>query len=388
MTAGKVIIAGAGLGGLVAALALHDAGFAVEVHEQAAILGEVGAGLTLSRGAQHVFRALGIMDAVAAAACPAAHFPFLHYRTGAVLSGALDCGEGLPDDGTDDVGRQIHRADLHAVLVAALQHRAPHCLTLGHELVGIDDTGDGVRALFGDGSVAHGDALIAADGVRSAGRRLLWGADAPRFTGQIAFRFLVPRAEAAPFMGFGRGAVLLGPGRTFNRYSLRGGALVNCVGIARHDGWTDDGWSCAAQKSEVLDVFAGWHPDVTGLIGQAGSLIKWGLFDRAPMARWSRGRATLLGDAAHPMLPFLGMGAAMAIEDGMILARCFAAESGVLAAFDRYEAARRPRTALLHAKSIEQGVLTQARDPENYDPGAAPASDPAIVAYDPVTAPI
>jgi len=388
MTQGKILIVGAGLGGLVAALALHDRGFAVEVHEQAPVLGEVGAGLTLSRGAQNVFRALGIMDAVAAASCPAAHFPFVHYRTGAVLSGALDFGQGLPDDGTADVGRQIHRADLHAVLAAALVQRAPDSLKLGHELVDIMETTGGVAARFADGSLASGDALIAADGVRSVGRRLLWGSDAPRFTGQIAFRFLVPRDQAAPYMSFGRGAVLLGPGRTFNRYTLRAGAIVNCVGIARYDGWTDDGWSCAAHKGEVLDIFAGWHPDVIGLIGQANALIKWGLFDRAPMDRWARGRATLLGDAAHPMLPFLGMGAAMAIEDGMILARCFGAEADVVAAFDRYEAARRPRTAMLHAKSIEQGELTQARDPENYDAGAAPASDPAIVAYDPVTAAI
>ena len=282
----------------------------------------------------------------------------------------------------------IHRADLHAVLVAALRQHAPDSLHLGHELVDITETAGGVQARFADGSVARGDALVAADGVRSAGRQLLWGADAPRFTGQIAFRFLVAREDAAPFMSFGRGAVLLGPGRTFNRYTLRGGALVNCVGIARHEGWTDDGWSCAADKTEVLDVFAGWHPDIIGLIGQARALIKWGLFDRAPMACWSRGCSTLLGDAAHPMLPFLGMGAAMAIEDGMILARCFAAEAEVPAAFARYESSRRPRTALLHAKSIEQGLLTQARDPENYDAGAAPASDPAIVAFDPVTAPI
>ena len=368
MTTGKIVIVGAELGGLVAALALHQQGFAVEVHEQAPVLGEVGAGLTLSRGAQSVFRALGIMDAVAAAACPAAQFPFLHYRTGAVLSGTLDFGAGEPDDGTADVGR----ADLHAVLVAALRQQAPDSLRLGHEIVDITETTVGVQARFAYGSVAHGDALVAVDGVRSAGRRLLWGADAPRFTGQIAFRFLVAREDAAPFMSFGRGAVLLGPGRTFNRYTLRGGALDNCVGIARHEGWTDDGW----------------HPDIIGLIGQARALIKWGLFDRAPMPCWSRGRTTLLGDAAHPMLPFLAMGAAMAIEDGMILARCFAAEAEVAAAFAQYESTRRPRTALLHAKSIEQGLLTQARDPENYDAGAAPASDPAIVAFDPVTAPI
>ena len=142
------------------------------------------------------------------------------------------------------------------------------------------------------------------------------------------------------------------------------------------------------ELQRVFAAFDGWHPDVTGLIGQAESLIKWGLFDRAPLPLWSRGRVTLLGDAAHAMLPFLGMGAAMAIEDGMILGRAFSAEGSVETAFARYEAARRPRTAMLHAKSVEQGELTQARDPDNYDAANAPASDPAIMAYDPVTAPI
>ena len=382
MTA-RIIVVGAGLGGLTAALALRQAGFAVEVHEAAPHLGEVGAGLTLSRGAQSVFRALGVQDSIAAFATPSAGFPFLHYHTGAVLAGTINHGLGLPDDGTADVSRQCHRADVHGVLAAAFA--GP--LHLGHSLIGIDET-DGVVARFADGSSAEGDALIAADGVRSVARGLLGNADAPRFTGQIAYRFLVDRAEALPFLEHGRGAVFLGPRRTFNRYTLRSGTVLNCVGIAATDAWAGEGWSTPATVAEVLADFAGFHSSVTGLIGRAGQLIKWGIFDRAPLPRWSRGRVTLLGDAAHAMLPFLGMGAAMAIEDGMILARAFAAESTVETAFARYEAARRPRTALLHAKSVEQGQLTQARDPDHYDHTTAPAADPAILGYDPVTAPI
>lgn len=388
MSDARILIVGAGIGGLVAALALVQRGFAVEVHEAAPVLGEVGAGLTLSRGSQQVFRALGLMDRIAPLACPAAGFAFLHYRTGAVLAGQLDFASGGPDNGQADIGRQIHRADLHRVLAQALAERSPGALHLASRLTGIKETANGVRAIFADGAIATGDALIGADGVRSIARECLFGAQAPRYTGQIAYRFLVEREAARPFMGLGRGGVFLGPGRTFNRYTLRGGDVVNCVGIARHQGWTDDGWSTPADPAEVFDAFAGWHPDVLGLIGQATALIKWGLFDRAPMPQWSQGRATLLGDAAHPMLPFLGMGAAMAIEDGMILARAFGAEAGVEPAFARYEASRKPRTVLVHAKSVEQGELTQARDPENYDASAAPASDPAIVGYDPVSAPI
>jgi salicylate hydroxylase len=378
----RIIIIGAGLGGLTAAIALRQAGYVVEVHEAAPRLGEVGAGLTLSRGAQHVFRKLGIQDQVAGIATPSTNFPFLHYRTGRVLTGKLNNGEGLPDDGTADVSRQCHRADLHAILVRSFE--GP--LHLDHALVGLDHSGRTVRARFANGDHVEGDALIGADGVRSATRTLLWGNEAPRFTGQIAYRFLVKRARAAPFLEHGRGAVYLGPSRTFNRYTLRSGELLNCVGLAATDGWAEEGWSTPATREEVLSTFDGWHPSVTGLIGEAQHLIKWGIFDRQPLPRWSSGRVTLLGDAAHAMLPFLGLGAAMAIEDAMVLARAFAAEGHAERAFARYEAARLPRTSLVHAKSVQQGHLVQARDPDAYDGGEAPAADPAIFGFNPVTA--
>lgn len=378
----KLLIAGAGLGGLTAALALRRAGIEVEVFEAANELGEVGAGLTLSRGAQSVFRELGLQDRIAAHACRSMALPFVHYRTGRILAGQIDTADGQPDDGAADVARQIHRADLHRVLASGAAVR------VGHRLTGFEQDSTGVTAHFANGASARGAALIAADGVRSAVRELLLGEDAPRFTGQIAYRFLVPIERARPLLGQGRAAVFVGPGRTFNRYTLRGGAILNCVGIAATDEWVGEGWSTQATSAEMLEAFAGWHGDVTGLIERAESAIKWGLFDRAPLGRWAHGRVTMLGDAAHAMLPFLGMGAAMAIEDGMILARAFAAEREVGPAFARYEAARRPRTALLHAKSVEQGELTQSRDPDDYDHAVAPAADPAILAYDPVSAAI
>ncbi|MET3762198.1 FAD-dependent monooxygenase [Sphingomonas sp. UYEF23] len=378
----RILVIGAGLGGLTTALALRKAGFAVEVHEAAPQLGEVGAGLTVSRGAQSVFRHIGVQDEVARFSTPSSGFPFLHYRTGALLAGTLDHGIGLPDDGTADVSRQCHRADLHGVLATAFG--GP--LHLDHRLVGIEETAHGVRARFADGSSAEGDALIAADGVRSIARSILWGETAPRFTGQMAYRFLVGRPFAEPFLEHGRGAVFLGPQRTFNRYTLRSGQVINCVGIAATDAWVDEGWSTPATRDELQATFAGWQPSVTGMMGVAERLIKWGIFDHAPLPAWSKGRVTLLGDAAHAMLPFLGMGAAMAIEDAMVLARALEAERDVAPAFARYEAARIPRTTLIQAKSVEQGILTQARNPDDYRHTAAPAADPAIMAYDPVTA--
>lgn len=383
----KILIIGAGLGGLVAGIALRHRGFDVEIHEAAPQLGEVGAGLTLSRGAQHVFRELGIQDRVAGLACRSSAFPFMHYRDGRLLAGAHDFGDGGPDDGVADVGRQIHRADLHSVLVDAFTASGPP-VVLGHALTGVEETPTGVTAIFANCDTAQGDALIGADGVRSAVRGILWGNDSPRFTGQIAYRFLVRIDEAKPFMSAGRGGVFLGPKRTFNRYTLRGGTIVNCVGIVATDEWVGEGWSTPASRDEIFADFAGWHSDIFGLIGCSTSSIKWGIFDRKPMDQWAKQRVTLLGDAAHAMLPFLGMGAAMAIEDGMILARAFEAEASIEAAFARYETVRKPRTTLVHEKSVKQGELTQSLDPDHYDHAAAPAADPAILAYNPVTAEI
>ena len=386
MSRAKILIAGAGLGGLVAGLALLDRGFHVDIHEQASALGEVGAGLTLSRGAQHVFRALGLMDSITPLACPSTNFPFLHYRTGRVLTGALDHGDGSPDDGTADVGRQMHRADLHAVLSAAFAVRAPAtCISATAWLTSRRPPPTCAPASLmapppkptaWSARTASAPPPAPCSGAR---RRRATPASSPTVSWWIA-------TARAPSWASAAAPSSSAPAAPSNRYTLRAGAVVNCVGIVAHDAWTDDGWSTPATIDELAADFAGWHKDVTGLMTQAGALIKWGLFDRAPLPAWRRGRATLLGDAAHAMLPFLGMGAAMAIEDGMILARAMDSEPSIQAGFDRYEATRRPRTALVHAKSVEQGRQVQARDPDHYDAAAAPASDPAIFAFDPVTA--
>lgn len=188
----------------------------------------------------------------------------------------------MPDDGTADISRQCHRADLHAVLAAALMERAPGALHLDHQVVGIEESAHGARAIFANRDKVEADKLVAADGVRSAVRPLLWGEEPPRYTGQIAYRFLLDRASAAPFLGLGRGTVFLGPARTFNRYTLRSGALLYCVGIAATDAWADEGWAIPADRDEMAAAFAGWHPDVLGLIAHAPAPINWGIFDRAP----------------------------------------------------------------------------------------------------------
>ena len=388
MTRARILVVGAGIGGLTAAIALARSGYQVAVFEQAPVLGEVGAGISLSQAAQNVYRALGLADAVNAASTVTANMAFLHYRTGRLLAGAFDHGGGSGDPDGPLSARQLHRADLHAILVEAFLKLCPDGLHLAQTIVAVDPYDAIPRLHFADGSSETGDVVIGADGLKSNVRVSLCGDEPARFTEQVAYRFLVDRDEAAPFMSFGRAAMFQGPVRVFNRYTIRHGAIVNCVAVSSATAWEGEGWSIPADRDEILAAYDGWHPDVTGLIERASKLIKWGIFDRVPLDRWSRGAVTLLGDAAHPMLPFLGLGAAMAIEDAMILARALSLENTAPAGLKRYETARRPRTKIVHEQSRRQAALVQAGDPDRFDPTSAPSHDPSYYAYDPVTVPI
>lgn len=378
----RIAIIGAGLGGLTCGIALRQAGIDVAIFEAARQIEETGAGLTLGLGAQHVFRALGVQSQVAAQACPAGNLPFLHYGTGQILLGALDTGDGLGDDGRANIVRHIYRADLQNVLQAAFEALGGSVHT-GRRLVKVTETQSAATAHFADGSQASADLLIGADGVRSVVRAQLVPGDAPRFTGHVAYRFLVPMKRAAPFMGLGRSAIFIGPQRTFNRYTMAQGRIVNGAALVETGEEVPEGWSNAATLAELRAAFDGWHPDVTGLIGQADAIIKWGLYDRAPLPSWSQGRVTMLGDAAHAMLPFLGMGAAMAVEDGYVLAQMLARHGTVAAALAAYEALRIPRTAEVHHASRLQGEITQSIDPDDFALGSAPVNNRAMMEFDP-----
>lgn len=384
MSGPRILIAGAGLGGLCAAIALTQRGFDVRLFEQAPVLREVGAGLTVSRSSQAVLAEIGLTERVLGEASFTQRMAFLHYRTGALLAGAFDHSDGrTPLPGAI----HIHRADLHRMLVDRFEELAPGRLALGKALVDTNDASGPIRATFDDGTIAEGDLMIGADGIRSVVRNKLWGSGDPRFTGQVAYRFMVPGDEAASLIAeHGRAAVFQGPNRVFNRYTLRGGAILNCVAITRNDGWQDEGWSVPASRDEMLALYEGWHPEVAALMKLAdpAHLIKWALFDRPPLPGWQRGRTTLLGDAAHPMLPFLGLGAAMAIEDAMVLARAIE-RSPDADGLTTYEETRRGRVNRIATLSRHQGELVQAIDPDSYDPKTAPAQDPSIQDYDPVT---
>ena len=378
----RVAIIGAGLGGLTCAISLRKAGIDVDVYEAAEKIEETGAGLTLGLGAQHVFRALGVQGAVAAQACPAGNVAFLHYRSADVLMGTHDTGDGLGDDGTENITRHIYRADLQNVLLAELDRLGGRTHT-GHRLLRYEQSASGATSHFANGNTANADALIGADGVRSAIRAQMVPGDAPRFANHVAYRFLVPLEAAAPFMDLGRSAIFIGPQRTFNRYSMAQGQIINVAALVETEEEVPEGWSTAAMQSELRDAFTGWHPSVEGLIGEAKGIIKWGLYDRAPLQQWSAGHVTILGDAAHAMLPFLGMGAAMAVEDGYVLAQLLARHTSITHAFAAYEKRRIPRTEEVHHASRVQGQITQSLDPDNFALAGAPINNLEMMAFDP-----
>lgn len=377
-----IAIAGAGLGGLTAALALQRAGFCVRVFEQAPALGEVGAGISLSAGICCALASLGVGDALIAASVPCPDVAFVHYRTGALLAGRV---EDAPEDRGLDSARHIHRADLHALLLAAVRFNDADAVRIDHRLVALTQDADGVTVFFDSGGSHRADLLVAADGSRSAVRALLFDTSRPEFAGQVAYRFLISAADAAPF--FRGAAVSIGEGRIFHRYALRHGALINVVGIAETDSWEDEHWSTPASKDEFAALYADFHPDVTGLIRAAPptGLFKWGLFVRPRFTGWSDGRVTLLGDAAHPILPFLGLGAALAIEDGVVLARALAGNDTLDAALAAYEAARVDRVDAVREKTIRQGEIIQSTDPDNDDLASSPSQEASLFDYDPLS---
>lgn len=388
MSAGpRIIVAGAGIGGLVSALGLLRAGFDVQVHEQAPALGEVGAGLTISTGGMRCLDLLGVLDDVERLISRPRGTPFLHYRTGDVLA------EDLPDEPTVPdrfAPGHIFRADFHAILVDHVRRLRPDAIALDHRLEGIDQDADRVRARFADGTTAEAEALIGCDGVRSVVRDVLFGDDDPTFSGKIAYRFLLPYADARPYLGGGDvTAQYVGPGKIFISYPISDDRLLNCVGLAASDRWVAEGWSQPATREELLEEFDGWHPDVRALMAMAPSdkLIKWGIFERPARTSWTVGRATLLGDAAHPMPPFMGLGATTAIEDGTILGRAFAESDGdVASALATYERSRLPRANRAFEASKRQGAIFDQIDPASYPPPGAPAHDPSYQQFDPLGA--
>ena len=369
----RVAVAGAGVGGLALALALHARGIAVRLVERAAELGEAGAGVQLGPNAVKVLDRLGLGEALRAAA-----FEPEAAEVRDLASGGLLLRNPLGEAARARWGApylQLHRSDLQALLLAALRERGAAELTLGRPVEAMDDAGALVLA---GGERIAADVAVAADGVRSAAAASLLGDEPPRFTGWTAWRAVVPRervAAAVPPVA----AVWTAPDRHLVHYPVRGGREVNLVAVTRDRARRDEAWTTRGDPAELARRFADAPAPGPQLIAGVGEVWRWALYDRPPRPRWSRGRATLLGDAAHPMLPFLAQGAAVAVEDAWVLAARLGEGAPPEAALARYEADRRARTARVQAWSRRNARLFHLPPPAArlLFGAAALAGDPA-----------
>jgi salicylate hydroxylase len=368
----SIAIVGGGIGGLTAALALLDAGFDIQVYEQARMLREVGAGIVLTPNATRVLHRLGLGGKLAQLGVAPLAWRQRRWQDGRTLL----CTPLARAAGTPAMFYNCHRADVLNMLIEALPGERLHT---GHRLVTLTDHGDRVEARFDNGARNEADILISADGIHSTVRSLLFGPEQPRFTGCVACRGMVPAERLAHLELPNESQLWMGPGRHFVHYFVRNEKLVNFVCLIEQDAWTKESWNEPGDVATMVAAYAGWHEQVRSIISSADEIFIWGLFDRTPLARWSVNRVTLLGDACHPMLPFMAQGAAQAIEDAATLAGVLI-QSGadVPQALRRYEDLRLPRTARIQTTAagnkarnhLPDGPEQRARD-ANMSRGAA-----------------
>jgi len=344
-----IFIAGGGIGGTTAALCLAAEGFQVSLLEQSTELVETGAGIQLSPNCTRVLHNLGLEPALRARSFLPEGTQFRHWRTGKTISESTFGATLVERYGAPYY--HIHRGDLMQVLANAAVDSPNITIHTNARVTGFEQDGNSVT-LFTDVQKFNGDALIGADGIHSTIREKMWGTQQPAFTGNVAWRALVPSDQLPNGLIRPMATVWWGPGKHFVHYYVRGGNLVNCVCVVEKTGWEVESWTESGETAELRADFSGWHNDIQQLIDHIddASLYKWALFDRAPMSQWGIERVTLLGDACHPTLPFMAQGAAMSIEDAAVLTNCLGAFNDVTAALQRYEKLRKSRTA-----NIQQG---------------------------------
>jgi salicylate hydroxylase len=368
---GSVAIIGGGIGGLTAALSLLRAGFDVQVYEQANALSEVGAGINIGPNASRILHRLGIADELERTGVRPVTFDQRRWQDGrfllrSPLGEQVETAFGAPY-------YTLHRGDLHLALAKGIP---AECVHLAHRFTHLEDCGDHVEAHFDNGTSISADALIGADGIHSMVRHVLFGPEKPRFTGCVAHRGLVPSGRLTHLGLEFTTQIWMGPGRHFVHYFVSAGKLVNFVAVTEEDSWMRESWVDRGDVADVLAAFRGWHNQVLSIAGSADETYKWGLFDRVPLSQWSVGRATLLGDSCHPMLPFMGQGAAQAIEDAATLKGCLLKfESDVPSALKLYEQLRLPRASRLQGLSETNKTRFHLPDgPEQQERDAAMAS--------------
>ncbi len=367
----SVVVIGGGIGGLFAANALIAHGLRVSVYEQAPNLGEVGAGVFLTPNSVRQLQRVGLGPAVekwGARVGPNSRY-FRHDGTPIA-----------PVQVTDSSGWNatfgMHRADLVEMLAAALPPEAMHT---GHRCCGFEQIGDAARVSFANGAIVAADVIIAADGIHSELRQHVTPPSRPDFHGSVAYRGVIAH-QRIPHWPTDCWLMWLGKGKHFLSFPLRAGELINYVGFVPADQEMKESWSAPGDPEVPRREFAGWDRRIGSLLSQVQSTFRWALYDREPLPTWSRGRLTLLGDAAHPMLPHLGQGANQSIEDGMALATILARANRKTApaALLAYERLRRERVALVQRGARENGLRYNSA---NADLGVRDAEITAHAAF-------
>jgi salicylate hydroxylase len=345
----NVVVVGGGIGGLFAANALIAQGLRVSVYEQAPNLGEVGAGVFLTPNSVRQLQRVGLGPAVekwGARVGPGSQY-FRH-------DGAPIAPVQVTDSSGWNATFGMHRADLVEILANALPSQVVHT---GHQAIAFEQDGHVARVSFANGAVLEGDLVVAADGIHSELRQNVVPPSRPVFSGSVAYRGLVPHA-LIPHWPTGSWLMWLGKAKHFLSFPVRGGKLINYVGFVPADEEMKESWSAPGDPDVLRREFAGWDPRIGSLLSQVQATFRWALYDREPLPTWTRGRLTLLGDAAHPMLPHLGQGANQSIEDGMALATILARadRETAPAALLAYERLRRERAALVQRGARENGL--------------------------------
>jgi 6-hydroxynicotinate 3-monooxygenase len=370
----RVAVVGAGLGGLSAAGFLQRSGFAVKVYEQAPTFSRIGAGIILSANVTKVLRRLGLEDALIAAGIKSQCYISRAWDTGATLYEIAFDAERERRFGGPYV--HIHRGDLHAVLERGV---APGTIAFDHRLVDLRERSDSIELVFANGATAAADIVIGADGIRSKVREFLLGPEPPQFVGATAYRAIFP-AHRLNGLKIPDCTKWWGRDRHCLPYYLTGRRdEVYAIGVVPASGWDGDEASVSTTREKYLESFAGFHADLQRVLQAVDSVSLWPIFDRERNDCWSGGRIVLLGDACHPMRPFMAAGGAMAVEDAAILSRCLATFDEPATAFRAYEATRVPRVGEVQRISIANTWMGGPTDTDwfyCYDACTAPLAPP------------
>ena len=341
----RILVAGAGIGGLTAASSLSKAGHHVKIYEQAPQLAEIGAGIQISANAMHVLRSLGMEEAIVNVGVSPGAYVFRLHDTGEVIQRFSLSEEHKRLHGAPYT--QLHRADLHDILAAKARSFDPGIVRLNHRIVGFSESESGVELRFADGKTARGDLLIGADGLKSVVARQIVGDIPAQYTGDAAWRLVVPTKQLPKDVLEQVMSVFMGPGGHVVCYYLRAGELLNFVGLVETDEISEESWTVKLPWQMLKSHYQGWHPAIQEIIDAADKdqCYRWSLFFRQPLGNWSSRRATLLGNSAHATLPYLAQGAAMAIEDGAVLTRALEMANSIPEALQLYQRNRMERTA-------------------------------------------